>query len=192
MKAIKLSLATAALAAGTLLLSGCEPSNTAGSSGTSGGVGVTCDSNGFGPLSGCDNADGSGPTSSSPEPTGADTASCEADMSSRDPDAGVFNDTKDGSEKTSTDENSCQTDNRPELEQEDQTEDQKITETTEHRVTVTVTWIVVNIDVTGFRECVIELREAQQDADDQFSRRITTPEDCKAQQIDAVYRPVNK
>ncbi len=113
-------------------------------------------------------------------------------MSGRDPDAGGFNDTKDGSEKTSTDENGCRTDNRPEFEQEIQPEDQETTETTEHRVTVTVTWIVVNIDVTGFRECVIELREAQQDADDQFSRRITTVEDCKAQQIDTVYRPVDK
>ncbi|MGH3904132.1 MAG: hypothetical protein ACRDTE_08085 [Pseudonocardiaceae bacterium] len=113
-------------------------------------------------------------------------------MSGRDPDAGGFNDTKNGSEKTSTDENGCRTDNRPEFEQEIQPEDQETTETTEHRVTVTVTWIVVNIDVTGFRECVIELREAQQDADDQFSRRITTVEDCKAQQIDTVYRPVDK
>lgn len=192
MKAIKLSLATAALAAGTLLLSGCEPSNTAGSSGTSGGVGVTCDSNGFGPLSGCDNADSSGPTSSSQEPAGADTASCDADMNSRDPDAGGFNDTKDGSEKTSTAGDGCPTDNPPEFEQGAQAEDQKITETTEHRVTVTVTWIVVNIEVTGFRECVIDLRKASQDADDHFSRRITTPEDCKAQQIDAVYRPVSE
>ncbi|MGH3903874.1 MAG: hypothetical protein ACRDTE_06765 [Pseudonocardiaceae bacterium] len=152
MKAIKLSLATAALAAGTLLLSGCEPSNTSGGSGTSGGAGVTCDSNGWGPLSGCDEADSSGPTSSSHEPAGAD--------------------------------------NRTEFEQEVQTEDQKSTETTEYRVTIT--WIVVSIDVTGFRECVIDLREASQDADDRFSRRITTPEDCEAQQIDAVYRPVSE
>ncbi len=192
MKAIKLSLTTAALAAGTLLLSGCEPVNTADGSGTSGSVGVTCDSNGFGPLSGCDITVSPSPTSSSQEPTGADTASCEADMSGRDPNADGFYDTKDGSEKTSTDENRCPTDNPPEFGQEDQTEDQEITETTEHRVTVTITWIVVNIDVTGFRECVIELREAQQSADDHISRRITTAEDCKAQQIDAVYQPVNK
>ncbi|MGH4013303.1 MAG: hypothetical protein ACRDSL_05095 [Pseudonocardiaceae bacterium] len=187
MKAAKLTLVAAALAAGTLVLTGCEPSNTAGSSGSSGGSGTTCDPNGWGPLSGCGSADIAGN-----KPAGDDTAPCEADPSAPDRNAGGVNDTRDGSERAVTDGDRCVTDSSLEFEREVRAWDQKINEAAQDGFTVTVTWIVVSIDVTGFRECVIGLREAPPNPDDHFSRRITTPEDCEAQQVDAVYRPVEK
>lgn len=145
MTATRLTLAVAALAAGTFLLTACEPVNSSSGSGS----GTTCDPNGWGPLSGCGTAD----TGSSPElePT---TPVPAADQ-----------------EPTRTSEKAG---------------------TREHNVTVTVTWIVVHIDVTGLRECVISLREAPPSLNDHFSRRITTPEDCEAQRVDTVYRPVDE
>lgn len=165
MTATRLTLAVAALAAGTFLLTGCEPANsTAGS----GGGGTTCDPNGWGPLSGCGNADSAnGPEPAAPTPTPAPTPAPDADRKPT----------------PASEDNDSTADDEPTTEN---------VSTPENNVTISVTWIVVSIDITGFRECVIGLREAPPSSDDHFSRRITSPEDCEAQQVDTVYRPVDK
>ncbi|MCA1674783.1 MAG: hypothetical protein LC799_22190 [Actinobacteria bacterium] len=191
MRATTLTLAAAALAAGTLVLTGCEPASTTGSSGSSGGVGVSCDPTGFGPLSGCDGTDSSGPqqdSSGTPEndpaahednsadkPAETEPAPCADDPNDLDLGVGRFGDAG---------ENGCDSPD------DGQTWDQKTTEITEGHYTVTVTWIVVSIEFTGFRECVLGLREATAKTDEDFSRRVTTTEDCKAQQVHTVYRPL--
>lgn len=158
MTAPRLTLIAAALAAGTFLLAGCEPATN---SGGSGGGGSTCDPNGWGPLSGCGNADtGSGPEAEPEIPAPEVTQ-----------------------KPSPTSENNHTAENDPATEK---------VSTPENNVNITVTWIVVSIEVTGFRECVIGLREAPPSFDDHFSRRITTPEDCEAQQVDTVYRPVSE
>jgi hypothetical protein len=192
MKAARLTMAVAALAAGTLLLTGCEPAGSSGSY-----SGPTCDPNGFGPLSECDGSEqpdrastnpanppapaGAPPETTRPdrEPARSETAPC--DESGRDV----------GGESSwaVADRGSCPDGSGPDGEH-DVSPSQKIT--TWQGYTVTVTWIVVSIEVTGFRECVIALRTAHPDPDDHFSRRITTPQDCKAQRVDAVYRPVDR
>lgn len=157
MTATRLTLAVAALAAATFLLTGCEPAN---SSGGSGDGGTTCDPDGWGPLSGCENTD----TDSSPESAvPAPDVDRKPTPSSENQDGAPANEST--TEKVGTPENN---------------------------ITVSVTWIVVSIDVTGFQECVIGLREGPPSFDEHFSRRITTPEDCEAQQVDTVYRPVDK
>ncbi|MGH3797935.1 MAG: hypothetical protein ACRDSP_23975 [Pseudonocardiaceae bacterium] len=193
MRATRLTLAAVVLGVGTLLLTGCDPSTTAGGSGASGSRGLTCDPNGFGPLTGCDSADSSGHTPASTETTPAeadttpaktDTAPCETDPNGPGVDAGWFNDTKDG--------NDCVTSTGPTPAHQGQAGNQKITQTTDHNITVTVTWIVVNIDITGFQECVIDLRETRPNPDDHVNRRLTTAKDCEAQHVDTVYRPVGE
>lgn len=191
MKAAGLTMAVAALAAGTLALTGCEPAGSGGSSYS----GPTCDPNGFGPLSECDGSeepDSTSPTSDSPtvqppaqagpdrEPVRAQPAPCDGDGSA---DSGE-------SRWAFADSESCPGGGSPGAGQDAPKRSQEIT--TWQGYSVTVTWIVVNIEVTGFRECVIALRQAGPDRDDHFSRRITTLQDCRAQRVDAVYRPVDE
>lgn len=182
MKATDLTLAVAALAVGTLVLTGCDPANTTGSSGASDGAGSTCDPHGWGPLAGCHSASGtdSGTDSTGDEAAGTGTVPCAADKSDPDLDAG----------------NGCGTGSSPWFKKKIRDEDQKTTEAVADNDTddgtVTVAWIVVRIDITGLRECLIDLRQALPDRDAHFSHRVTTPEDCKAQQVDTVYRPVDK
>ena len=194
MKASTLTLAVAALAAGTLVLTGCEPATTTGSSGSSGSAGLGCDPTGFGPLSGCDSTDSPGPQEDSSDamennpvpgedvaadqPAEAEPAPCEDDPNDLDLGAGRFDD---------VDKNGCDSAGDGDH---GQTWDQKLTETSTGHYTVTVTWIVVSIDFTGFRECVLGLQEAAAKSDDRFTRRITTTEDCKAQRVDTAYRPL--
>jgi hypothetical protein len=146
MQVTRLTLAAAALAAGALVLTGCEPADGSGGPGTFGADGLGCDSNGWGPLSGC--ADGSHPD--------------------------LEREFRDWQRKVDQ--------AIDEAEAEDWTDDR----------TVTVTWIVVRIDVTGFRECVLSLREAPPGSGDHLSRRVTTVEDCAAQRVDTVYRPAGR
>lgn len=199
MRATALTLAAAALAAGTFLLTGCEPGDTVtfNGSGTynapeapdaSDGPGVGCDPNGFGPLSGCDSSSGGreqspqatedkpapGRDDSADKTTEAEPAPCPDDSHNLDLGAGRFGD-----------KNDCES--SPDAEQEYQVWDQKITE---GRYDITVTWIVVRIKFTGFRECALDLREASSESEDHFTRRITSTEDCRAQQVHTVYRPV--
>lgn len=183
MKAIKSALVATVLAAGTLVVAGCDPATT-GSSGASGSGGITCDPNGFGPLSGCDSTGDSAqkpaettpkpaettskPAETTPEPTRIDATPCEADLNG----------------------NGCVTGSRPKFEYKVQGGNKETIQSSDNGFTVTVTWIVVSIDFTGFRECVIGLREAPANPDDHFSHRLTTAKDCQAQRVDAVYRPV--
>ena len=194
MRATALTLAAAALAAGTFLLTGCEPGDTVTFNGsgtynapdTSDGLGVDCDPSGFGPLSGCDSSPA--PQEQSPQTAEdkpapgqddsaeAKPAPCPDDSHNLDLGAGRFDD-----------KNSSDCDNNSDAEHSYQSWDQKITE---GRYDITVTWIVVSIKFTGFRECVLDLREASAKSEDHFSRRVTSTEDCKAQQVHTVYRPV--
>lgn len=196
MRATALTLAAAALAAGTFLLTGCEPGDTVtfNGSGTynpsdtsdaSDGLGVDCDPNGFGPLSGCSSSSGAreqspqttddkptpGQDDSADKTTETEPAPCPDDSHNLDLGAGRFDD-KNG--------DACDTSDTKHG-------DQKITV---GRYDVTITWIVMKIDFTGFRECVLDLQDPSAKSEDHFSRRITTTEDCKAQQVHAVYRPV--
>lgn len=193
MRATALTLTAAALAAGTFLLTGCEPGDTVTFNGsgtynppkTSDGSGVGCDPKGFGPLSGC--GSGSGAQEKSPQTTEdkpapgqddsgdrtteADPAPCPDDSHNLDLGAGRFDD-KNGGCDTSDSEHG----------------DQKITV---GRYDITITWIVTKIEFTGFRECVLDLQGASAKSEDHLSRRITTTEDCKAQQVHTVYHPVD-
>lgn len=189
MRATRPTLAAAALAAATFLLTGCEPVTITSGPSSSDGRGVDCDPNGFGPLSGCHGA--SSPdqqqavpetTTNTPAPAKDDSAEsetppCKTDPGELDLGAGRFDgaDGCDSGQDTGYDSHHG---------------GQQITETTTRRYTVTVTWIVVSIDFTGFRECVLGLQEAPAKSDDPFSRRITTTDDCEAQQVHTVYRPV--
>ncbi|MGH4025721.1 MAG: hypothetical protein ACRDRV_14190 [Pseudonocardiaceae bacterium] len=197
MRATALTLAAAALAAGTFLLTGCEPGDTVTFNGsgtynapdTSDGLGVDCDPSGFGPLSGCASSSGAreqsppatedkpapGQDDSADKTTEAEPAPCPDDSHNLDLGAGRFDDKNSGDCDNNSDANSYQS------------WDQKITE---GRYDITVTWIVVNIKFTGFRECVLDLREAAAKSEDHFARHVTSPEDCKAQQVHTVYRPV--
>lgn len=189
-------------AAGALVLAGCEPATgTAAGSGTSNGRTANCDPNGWGPFSGCrdEASDGAGAGDTG---TGNDTGTDDTGTDG----TGTTDGTDPTAERAHCDESGGSEaaehprwvrDARERCGSGDRQAEQGsppghvITETT-RRYTVSITWIVVKIDVTGFRECVIALRAAEPDPDDHVSHRYTTPEDCRAQRVDTVYRPLDE
>lgn len=192
MRATRPILAAAALAAATLVLTGCEPVDTTGGPGTATGSGTggdTCDPGGWGPLSGCDSADQEQRSPNGADGSDQDRKSAGTDTCDTDHRVSAV-DTGDESRWSVFDTRRCPAQSHsdgPEAPH----QGLKVTETTRNDYTVTVTWIVVDIKITGFRECVLDLRPAHPQPDDHFSRRFTTPKDCEAQRIDAVYRPVD-
>jgi hypothetical protein len=169
LKANKYALFAGALAAATFVLTGCEPASTAGGAGGSGSGGITCDPNGFGPLSGCDSAGEpakatQGPAETTTKPAATTLAPATLAPARIDPTPCAANRSW----------NDCVA----------------VSQSSDNGFTLTVTWIVVSIDFTGFQECVIGLRVAPAKPDDQFSHRLTTVKDCEGQRVDTVYRPV--
>lgn len=182
MRVARLSGLAAALLA-TLALTGCEPVNNTGGVG-SGGGGIVCDPGGWGPLNDC--GDESTGTSkpvdttepeSTPEPEPVEEPTPGPEPSPSPCDAGedrhslrwVFDDNDscgpDGTEGTEGD--------------------------PDRHVSVSVTWIVVHIEQTGFRECVLSLRSSEHSSENHYSRVITTKKDCAAQRVNTTYHPVD-
>lgn len=160
MKANRAVLTAVAVAAVTCALTACQPSGAAGA----GGNGVSCDPNGWGPLSECG-------TTPNPTTTPAEVTSAPASPAPT--------------------ETTVPTAEPPSWAHQWPDYDE-ITRTPANSYTVTITWIVVSIRVTGFQECVLELRSAEPDSHDPVSRRFTTPADCDAQRVDTVYRPIGR
>lgn len=188
MKSKRWALAMAALAA--LTLTACEP-GTAGSTGTSGGSGVDCDPHGWGPLSNC-----GGATSTTRTPVGAETTSPPSPVETTAVTTPVETTSPCGSEGSyssgdgvSTVAQGCPGGDHPWW---NPAPDDRRTTSRGEGYTVTVTWIVVSVKITGFRECVIELRSAEPNSGEPLRRRFTTPDDCDAQQVDTVYHPVGR